>query len=63
MTATEKLPNLLDLLSSAAAYDSVARWTLFFPINLLTSNLEIDLTLEGSGVEEVSEDLAFQESL
>ena len=63
MTAAEKLPNLLDLLSSAAAYDSAARWTLFFPINLLTSNLEIDLTLEGSGVEEVSEGLAFQESL
>ena len=57
---------------SAAAYNSVARWTLFFTINSLTSNLERHLGLlleldnflgKCSEVVEMSEDVAFWESL
>ena len=60
------------LFSSAAVYNSVARWMLFFTINLLTSNLERRLGLffdldnllgGGSDVVEVSEDSPFQQSL
>ena len=60
------------LLSSAAAYNSVARWMLFFTITSLTSNLErrLGLVFEfenflggGSEVVEVSVDLALREPL
>ena len=68
---TQRLPDLVDLLSSATEYNSVAEWMLFF-INLLTCNLGKRLDLffkfndffrEGSEVAEASVDLAWPDPL